>query len=97
MTRLRICAARCLAAAVLAVLTLAPPAIAARGALEGATFAHKTFGAIFSKGGAFAGRSVADVAGALRSWRHDGPSWPLVKVKPATPLLSMNSGIAGPA
>jgi len=37
------------------------------GVLEGANFAQKTFGRMFSKGGAFAGRSVDDVAGALRS------------------------------
>ncbi len=35
--------------------------------LEGANFAQKTFGAMFSEGGTFAGRSVADIAGALRS------------------------------
>jgi len=35
--------------------------------LEGANFAQKTFGRMFSKGGAFAGRSVDEVAGALRS------------------------------
>jgi|GEM_PF-6011242 len=41
--------------------------IAAKGTLEGANFAQKTFGSMFSKGGAFAGRSVDDVATALRS------------------------------
>ena len=42
--------------------------VAARGtALEGANFAQKTYGSMFSRGGAFAGRSVDDVAGALRS------------------------------
>jgi len=41
---------------------------AARGtSLEGANFAQKTYGSMFSRGGAFAGRSVDDVAGALRS------------------------------
>ncbi|MBK8010190.1 MAG: hypothetical protein IPK13_02510 [Deltaproteobacteria bacterium] len=41
---------------------------AARGtALEGANFAQKTFGSMFSRGGAFAGRSVDDVAAALRA------------------------------
>jgi hypothetical protein len=37
------------------------------GVLEGASFAQKTFGHLFSRGGAFAGRSVDDVAAALRS------------------------------
>lgn len=37
------------------------------GVLDGATFAQKTFGSMFSKGGAFAGRSVDEVAAALRS------------------------------
>jgi RHS repeat-associated protein len=40
---------------------------AAEGGLEGANFAQRTFSAMFSKGGTFAGRSVEDVAGALRS------------------------------
>jgi RHS repeat-associated protein len=37
------------------------------GVLKGANFAQKTFGPMFSKGGAFAGRSVEEVAAALRS------------------------------
>jgi hypothetical protein len=41
---------------------------AARGSvLEGANFAQKTYGPMFSRGGAFVGRSVDDVAAALRS------------------------------
>jgi RHS repeat-associated protein len=36
-------------------------------ALEGAAFAQKTFGSMFSRGGAFAGQSVDDVTAALRS------------------------------
>jgi hypothetical protein len=39
---------------------------AAKGGLEGASFAQKTFGQIFS-GGKFAGQTIDDVAGALRS------------------------------
>jgi hypothetical protein len=39
----------------------------AKSALEGANFAQKTFNPMFSKGGTFAGRSVDDVAAALRS------------------------------
>lgn len=39
----------------------------AKGTLEDANYAQKTFGSMFSKGGAFAGRSVDDVAAALRS------------------------------
>lgn len=38
-----------------------------RGGVEGANFAQKTFGSMFSKGGAFAGQSVDGVAAALRS------------------------------
>jgi RHS repeat-associated protein len=41
--------------------------LSAKGLLEGANFAQKTFSPAFSKGGTFAGQSVADVAGALRS------------------------------
>jgi RHS repeat-associated protein len=37
------------------------------GVLEGANFAQKTFGRMFSEGGAFAGKSVEEVAAALRS------------------------------
>lgn len=40
---------------------------AAMGTLEGARYAQKTFSPMFSKGGAFAGKSVDDIAGALRS------------------------------
>ena len=46
---------------------LAPDITSGGGVLEGANFAQKTFGRMFSKGGAFAGRSVEEVAGALRS------------------------------
>jgi filamentous hemagglutinin len=42
-------------------------AVAAKGIAADAQFAQKTYGAMFSKGGTFAGRSVDDVAGALRS------------------------------
>jgi filamentous hemagglutinin len=45
--------------------------------LEGANFAQKTFGAMFSKGGAFAGRSVADVAAALRSGAMNASEVPI--------------------
>jgi len=41
--------------------------VRAKGTLEGANYAQKTFGSMFSKSGVFAGRSVDDVAGALRS------------------------------
>lgn len=40
---------------------------ATRGTLEGANYAQKTFNPMFSRGGAFAGRSVDDLAAALRS------------------------------
>jgi RHS repeat-associated protein len=39
----------------------------AKGGLEGANFAQKTFGSMFSKGGTFAGKSVDEVAAALSS------------------------------
>lgn len=39
------------------------------GVLDGANFAQKTFGKNFSAAGKFAGQSVGDVAGALRSGR----------------------------
>jgi len=42
--------------------------LAARGAaLDGAAFAQKTFSQTFSSGGKFAGQTIDDVAGALRS------------------------------
>ncbi len=37
------------------------------GVLDGANFAQKTFSSSFSKGGAFAGKSIEDVTNALRS------------------------------
>ncbi len=37
------------------------------GVLENAAFAQKTFGQTFSSGGKFAGQTIDDVAGALRS------------------------------
>ena len=42
-------------------------AAATESGLEGANFAQRTFSSMFSKGGTFAGQSVEDVAGALRS------------------------------
>jgi len=41
--------------------------VASRGVAADAKFAQKTFGNMFSEEGAFAGRSVEDVAAALRS------------------------------
>jgi hypothetical protein len=46
---------------------VADAGLAVEGELEGANFAQRTFSAMFSKGGTFAGQSVEDVAGALRS------------------------------
>jgi filamentous hemagglutinin len=40
---------------------------AANSGLEGAVFAQKTFGQTFSSGGKFAGQTIDDVAGSLRS------------------------------
>jgi hypothetical protein len=40
---------------------------AANSGLEGAAFAQKTFGQTFSSGGKFAGQTIDDVAGSLRS------------------------------
>jgi hypothetical protein len=61
------------------VLALAfPPSVAAGGGvLEGANFAQKTFSPMFSKGGAFAGRSVADVSSALRSGAMNASEVPI--------------------
>lgn len=42
-------------------------AVTSGGVLEGANFAQKTFNPMFSKDGVFAGKSVDDVASALRS------------------------------
>lgn len=48
--------------------TVAPGcSVVAKGLPEGAQYAQKTFNPMFSKGGKFAGQSVDDVAGALRS------------------------------
>ena len=41
--------------------------VAAKGVAADAQFAQKTYGGMFSKGGTFAGKSVEDVAAALRS------------------------------
>jgi filamentous hemagglutinin len=41
--------------------------LAANSGLEGAVFAQKTFGQTFSSGGKFAGQTIDDVAGSLRS------------------------------
>ncbi len=50
---------------------------AAKGVLEGANYAQKTYGPMFSKGGAFAGRSVDEVADALRSGTMKPPEVPI--------------------
>ncbi|MFS1524641.1 hypothetical protein ACL7TT_11075 [Microbulbifer sp. 2304DJ12-6] len=40
---------------------------ATEGVLDGANFAQKTFGKFFSEGGKFAGRTVDDIAAAIKS------------------------------
>ena len=48
--------------------TLSPAGVAAKGVdIGGAKFAQKSFSETFSKGGAFSGRTIDDVAGDLRS------------------------------
>ena len=49
----------------------------ARGLADDAAFAQKTFGEAFSGGGKFAGQTVDDVAGALRSGRLNAGDVPI--------------------
>ena len=55
------------AAAAPQVIVIVGGRIAAKGVLADAKFAQRTFGRMFSEEGAFAGKSVEDVAAALRS------------------------------